>query len=55
MGVEDRVRGVQRGDRLDVRSRPRLRPGRGPATRGRAGVYFATSIARLSRMTMTFT
>jgi hypothetical protein len=53
--VERRVRRVQPRDRVDVGGGPRLRPGRRPATRGSVRIYFATSIARLSRMTITFT
>ena len=54
--VEHRVVGVQRGDRVDVRGRPGLGPGLGPRSRSAREVgYFATSTARDSRMTMTFT
>ena len=52
---EDGVVGVERGDPLDVLTRPRLLPDVCPATRGGLAVYFATSIARDSRITMTFT
>jgi hypothetical protein len=55
MGVEDRRRPVQRRDRIDVRGWPRPRPDRDPPPRRSLGVYLATSIARDSRITMTFT
>ena len=55
MGVENRVGRVESGDRVGVRPRPRIGPDRRPARRSRPCVYFATSIARLSRMTITFT
>ena len=53
--VEEGVPRVERGDGLDVRSRPRARPHLSPPPSRVRGVYFATSIARLSRITMTFT
>ena len=52
---EGRVLGIEGGDRLGVRVRPRLRPDRGPVRRRGTCVYFATSIARLSRITITLT
>jgi hypothetical protein len=55
MRVEDRISRVQGVDRLDVRGGPGVRPDRDPALGGSTGVYFATSIARLSRITITFT
>ena len=55
MGVEDGVGRVQRRYRVLVGSRPRARPHLDPLARCGAGVYFATSIARLSRITTTFT
>ena len=55
MGVEDRVRRVESSDRLDILAGPRLVPYLGPAPCGPLGVYFATSMARLSRITITFT
>jgi hypothetical protein len=55
MGIEDGVGRVQRRDRVLVGSRPRARPDLRPAARCGTGVYFATSMARLSRMTTTFT
>ena len=55
VGVEGGVRCIQLGDSVDVCDRPRTRPDGGPAPCGVPRVYFATSIARLSRMTMTFT
>jgi hypothetical protein len=46
---------VQRGDAIGVTLRPGARPTLHPSPRGGTTVYFATSIARLSRMTITFT
>jgi hypothetical protein len=53
--VEDGVLRIQRGDAVDVRQRPRTSPDGRPASRGVPRVYFATSMARLSRITITFT
>jgi len=55
MRVEDGARCVERAYRLDVLARPRCLPDLGPVQCGRLGVYFATSMARLSRMTITLT
>lgn len=55
VGVEDRVVRVQRSNRVEIGDRPGPFPDRGPAGRGSPSVYFATSMARLSRMTITFT
>ena len=52
---EDRVVDVERRNRRVVALGPRLEPAGDPRLRGGARVYFATSMARLSRMTMTFT
>ena len=52
---EDRVVRVQGGDGIGVTRRPGARPALHPGPSGRPTVYFATSIARLSRMTITFT
>jgi hypothetical protein len=53
--VEDRIVRVEGNDRLDVSGGPRLRPDGDPRSCGGLCVYLATSIARDSRMTMTFT
>jgi hypothetical protein len=53
--IEERPLGVESRDRVDVRSRPGARPYVRPPSCGGLRVYFATSIARDSRMTMTFT
>ena len=55
MRAEDGVICIERRDGRDVRARPRLLPDRSPAARPGPRFYFATSIARLSRMTITFT
>jgi len=55
MRMEEHVLGIESGDGFDVRDGPGARPHVGPSLRGGQGVYFATSIARDSRMTMTFT
>jgi hypothetical protein len=55
MREEDRIAGVERDDRVEVRGRPGLRPDVCPPTSCLRRVYFATSIARDSRMTITFT
>jgi hypothetical protein len=55
MRPERRAFRVERSDRLGVGIRPGLRPDSGPANRGGARVYLATSIARLSRITITLT
>lgn len=53
--VENRVVRVEGGERVRVARRPRARPGVYPRTRSGSNVYFATSMARLSRITMTLT
>ena len=53
--VEHRVVGIESCDSADVALRPRTRPHLGPGLRGSGGAYFATSMARLSRMTITLT
>ena len=55
MRIEERILGVERGDRFDIGGRPGARPNVCPPLRRNPRVYFATSIARDSRMTMTFT
>ena len=55
MREEDGACGVERDDRLEIRRRPGARPDVGPAASCLRRVYFATSIARDSRMTITFT
>ena len=55
MGIEDRAVVIEGAHSLDVPFRPGARPYLGPSARRGQGVYFATSIARDSRMTMTFT
>jgi len=52
---EDRVVGIERCDRPVIALGPGLEPAGDPRLRGSPRVYFATSIARLSRITMTFT
>ena len=53
--IEHRVVGIESCDSADVALRPRTRPDLGPGLRGSGGAYFATSMARLSRMTITLT
>jgi hypothetical protein len=53
--VEDGVVRVQRRDGRDVGGGPRVGPDRRPAPCCVSRVYFATSIARDSRMTITLT
>ena len=55
MREEDRACGVERDNRLEIRRGPRLRPDVGPTASCLRRAYFATSIARDSRMTITFT
>jgi hypothetical protein len=55
MRVEERILGIECGDRIDIGGQPRARPYVRPPLRCNPRVYFATSIARDSRMTMTFT
>jgi hypothetical protein len=55
MREEDRIARVQRDDRVEIRRGPRLRPDFRPASGCLCRVYFATSIARDSRITITFT
>jgi hypothetical protein len=52
---KDRAVRIERRHSVGISLGPRQRPPRDPSVRGGAGVYFATSTARLSRMTMTFT
>ena len=54
MRVEERSLIVKIGDRIDVPT-ARREPTLDPPTRSGPGVYFATSIARDSRMTITLT
>ncbi len=53
--IEERIRGVESRNGVDVGSGPSAGPDICPALGGSPGVYFATSIDRDSRMTMTFT
>ena len=55
MRDERRVVRIQRGDRIGVACRPGVRPAVDPGASCGVRVYFATSIARLSRITITFT
>ena len=55
MGEEDGTGRVQRRDCVDICRGPCLRPDVGPASGCLSRVYFATSMARLSRITMTLT
>jgi hypothetical protein len=55
MREEDRIARVQCDDVVEIRCGPRLRPDVRPAPGCLRGVDFATSIARDSRITITFT
>ena len=55
MRVEDGSLGVERCDCIAIGARPRTRPDVRPPASRVTGLYFATSIARLSRITITFT
>jgi hypothetical protein len=55
MREEDRAGGVDRRNGVDIRGGPRLRPDVRPTSGCLRRFYFATSIARDSRITITFT
>lgn len=55
VGVEDGAFRVEGRDGRDISLGPRALPRVGPALRGRPCVYFATSMALLSRITITLT